>query len=788
MKITKIYIRAFGGLRDKTLELSDGFNCIFGENENGKTTLMTFLKMMFYGSGRAGSRQLEKNPRKRYQPWSGEKMGGRVYFEHGGKRWCLEREFRGSDSTDRVILRDLDLGSGETVSPDIGKRFFSLSDSAFERSVFIGKPAFPIDEEASGEIGARLSNLAATGNENSSYQLIKNRITAALSELKTQRHVGKYDKGVIELEELKRQLSAADSAAIRRAELTERIKDYTAKIKSASAQSERLQRMADSENDRLNARQLENFLEAKAQLDKMYGDITLSDGTRADESFIRRVDFCLSRCSATAERRADKQNETKRLSETISLSRNQDRQKNTERAAELKERLNRLSQDSDSLLSEIDSAQASIDNASSGVESAQRAKKAFNPALLGISAAVLAAAILLFVFKLTVPATAAALAGVLFAVLAFILRPADRAAAAAAAEALAAARSEKAEKETERAELLNKANRCVTELNIITAALGSDEAVLEQRKADLSVKTEELEQLNKAFSEQSAELFSLSEKFCSSHDLTEISSARDILSENARRVDGQKAVLNSLAKALNNISYDEARQRLEKLSANGEPLADNEISDVKEQLSKLRKLIIELNGEQRDAAAELKRILETADDPEYISKKIHSLEKTLEEQEEYYCAAQLSLEVLDESVSELRRGYGAALEKETAEIFSGITGGKYKAVSISRSLEMEAEQDNEIITRSTDYLSSGTVDQAYLSMRLAAARLISADEPLPLFLDDSLSQCDDARTERALKFLKNYSEDKQLLFFTCHGAVYNIAASLGADCKSLERN
>ena len=73
-------------------------------------------------------------------------------------------------------------------------------------------------------------------------------------------------------------------------------------------------------------------------------------------------------------------------------------------------------------------------------------------------------------------------------------------------------------------------------------------------------------------------------------------------------------------------------------------------------------------------------------------------------------------------------------------------------------------------------------------MRLAAAKLISADEPLPLFLDDSLSQCDDARTERALKFLKDYSEDKQLLFFTCHGAVYNIAASLGADCKSLEKN
>lgn len=785
MKITKIYISAFGGLRDKEIELSDGFNCIFGENENGKTTLMSFLKMMFYGSGRASARRLDKNPRKRYQPWSGEKMGGRVYFEHSGKRYCLEREFRGSDSTDKVILRDLDLGSGETVSSDIGKRFFSLSDAAFERSVFIGSPAFAIDEEASGEIGARLSNLAATGNEASSYQQIKNRITAALSELKTQRHVGKYDKGVIELEELKKRLSAADSAARRREELTEGIRSYGAKIKSASAESEELQRLTDSENDRLNARQLNGFLEAKAQLDKMYESITLGNGTRADEGFIRRVDFCLSRCSATAERITEKENEIKRLSETVRLAQNQDRQKNVQRAEKLRERLDSISKSSDSLLSEIDASSELIDKIGSEAEAAQKAKKAFNPALLGAAAVALAAAVLLFVLKLMLPAALAAAVGAACAVCAFIFRPTDRAAAAAAAQRLAAVRSEKAEKETKRAELLNEANACVTELNVITAALGSDKAVLEQRKRDIADKRGELEQLKKSFSEQAAELFSLSECFCNSHDLTEISSARDILAENARRVDGQKAVLNSLAKALNNISYGEAENRLKKLANSGEPLGEKELSRAKERLSALRKLIIELNGEQRDAAAELKRILETAEDPENISKKIASLEKTLAEQEEYYSAAELCLEVLDESVAELRRGYGAALERETAEIFSGITGGRYKNVSISRSLEIEAEQENEIITRSTDYLSGGTVDQAYLSMRLAAAGLISADEPLPVFLDDSLSQCDDARAERALKFLKEYSADKQLIFFTCHNAVYNTAAALGADCKAL---
>ena len=67
MKIKRVYIAAFGGLKNKTVDFKDGFNVIYGENENGKTTVMTFIKMMFYGSER-GSSALAKNPRKKYAP------------------------------------------------------------------------------------------------------------------------------------------------------------------------------------------------------------------------------------------------------------------------------------------------------------------------------------------------------------------------------------------------------------------------------------------------------------------------------------------------------------------------------------------------------------------------------------------------------------------------------------------------------------------------------------------------------------------------------------------------
>ncbi|MCQ2449036.1 MAG: AAA family ATPase [Clostridia bacterium] len=168
MTISKIEIAAFAGLKNYTLDFENGFNVIHGENEQGKTTVMAFIKMMFYGSGRSG-KTLAKNMRQKYLPWSGEPAGGRIYFEQNGHRYCLERLFKKSDSTDRVTLRDLDLGKEETVGPDIGKSIFGLSEAAFERSVFIGQTGIlENDETAKSELNARLSNLTTTGDESMS--------------------------------------------------------------------------------------------------------------------------------------------------------------------------------------------------------------------------------------------------------------------------------------------------------------------------------------------------------------------------------------------------------------------------------------------------------------------------------------------------------------------------------------------------------------------------------------------------------------------------------------------
>ena len=82
MKIDKIMIRNFGKIHDKSLELGDGINVLYGENESGKTTIHTFLKGMFFGISRSRGRAAKKDVYSTYEPWANPaEYGGTMWFE-----------------------------------------------------------------------------------------------------------------------------------------------------------------------------------------------------------------------------------------------------------------------------------------------------------------------------------------------------------------------------------------------------------------------------------------------------------------------------------------------------------------------------------------------------------------------------------------------------------------------------------------------------------------------------------------------------------------------------------
>ena len=70
-------------------------------------------------------------------------------------------------------------------------------------------------------------------------------------------------------------------------------------------------------------------------------------------------------------------------------------------------------------------------------------------------------------------------------------------------------------------------------------------------------------------------------------------------------------------------------------------------------------------------------------------------------------------------------------------------------------------------------LSTGTIDQIYLSLRLSMLDEL-AEESLPIILDETFAYWDDERLENILKFLINESEKRQIIIFSCSDREKNI--------------
>ena len=129
-------------------------------------------------------------------------------------------------------------------------------------------------------------------------------------------------------------------------------------------------------------------------------------------------------------------------------------------------------------------------------------------------------------------------------------------------------------------------------------------------------------------------------------------------------------------------------------------------------------------------------------------------------------AIELAQETLTELSSSIRDSFGLYLNKEASDLVGGITGGIYDSLSIDENLNVFLNTKRKLV--SIEQVSSGTMDQVYLALRLAAAKLLQGDgEPFPLIFDDSFTQYDEERLRTALKWMaKAYGG--QMLIFTCH--------------------
>ena len=213
---------------------------------------------------------------------------------------------------------------------------------------------------------------------------------------------------------------------------------------------------------------------------------------------------------------------------------------------------------------------------------------------------------------------------------------------------------------------------------------------------------------------------------------------------------------------------------------------NGELDTNREQLEALTKEIQGLNDNERRYDVELQKQNEKQTELEgklqhlvNVKNRAEMLKRTINENDilsEEIDAINLAHETMTELETSIKQSFGHYLNKEAGDLISGITGGVYDSMWIDQNLDIYMNTPTKLVP--IEDVSSGTMDQIYLALRLAASRLMQNGKlaapqtglkgiRLPLIFDDSFAMYDEQRLNSALHFIMDIHKG-QIILFTCH--------------------
>jgi len=134
--------------------------------------------------------------------------------------------------------------------------------------------------------------------------------------------------------------------------------------------------------------------------------------------------------------------------------------------------------------------------------------------------------------------------------------------------------------------------------------------------------------------------------------------------------------------------------------------------------------------------------------------------------------------LLQQAMKRFKDRAQAPMVASASNYFSLMTAGRYVTLLADESGEtpvLMAERDDGVAIH-VEAMSEGTADQLYLALRLASLELRrSSHVRMPLILDDVLITSDDERSANMLKALAAFSEGGQVMLFTHHRHLVDLA-------------
>lgn len=701
----------FGKLEQAELTLQPGLNVIYAPNESGKSTWCRFIRNMFYGlSTRDRGALADKN---RYAPWSGAVMRGRMDLTAGGADYTLTRDTRRANSP----MGEFSCTYAGTATPvpgitgqNAGDVLLGVSREVFERSAFIGQAALAVDQDA--ELERRIAALITTGEEDTSYSEAYDRLK---KQLNRRRHnkTGQIPALERDIEGLDKSLALLEDLQAQHrltAGQLERSRQQLAELQEQQkqwelvAQREKWQQYREAEQAAAQTRQK---ADAVAELAGVLPGGELLSRLEARQAALTADEQEIRQARQAAEEAAVRARTAEDACRSHPLYPADEQG--------LQDRLNNIA------LPEIPGSL---------------------PLWLGLGAAVLSAviaAVSFFLHKapaLTIAASAAFLLTAAFAIIWNSYR-----------------------RRTQRQR---------------------DQA--EQARAELERQKEEYLPLRQA-ARDAADDAARAAGLCSALSKRQADGIAALLGElapfrAAADLSGAAASIAELRRQTNALAQAEqaARDAAMRRDLLGRQLPEEIEPDAPLQQPVMSRSQVEAAIPQTAAnlqAAQSRldtltgQIRSMGDPDDLITRRSQKAEELARLQDEY-SAISLAMEALESANLTLQNRFSPALGARAAEIFAGITGGKYQKVLLSRDFSLAAEPAEDVTPRSIQLLSQGAADQLYLSVRLAICDMVlPRDKGVPLILDDALISFDDDRLRAALDYLLRESENRQILLFTC---------------------
>lgn len=164
MIINRLILKNFGKFQGKEIELKEGINILFGENESGKSTIHVFLQSMLFGMKRGRGKASKTDIYSHYMPWeNGNWYEGSMVFTCGERTFRLERGF-GKFAKAPILVCKTD---GEMLSVehgDLDMLLGGITENVYENTVSVGQAKSRTEEGLLKEIRDYLSEFQGTGD------------------------------------------------------------------------------------------------------------------------------------------------------------------------------------------------------------------------------------------------------------------------------------------------------------------------------------------------------------------------------------------------------------------------------------------------------------------------------------------------------------------------------------------------------------------------------------------------------------------------------------------------